>query len=404
MTYYVLIALCIIIVISYVFDLTGKFTKIPGVLLLIILGMFIRFLTQYFQIFIPDLSAVLPMMGTLGLILIVLEGSLDLSISSNKKQLIVQSISAAIILFFAFIGIFAYILVNFYNVPLRTALVNVIPLGIISSAVAIPSASALKSADREFITYESSISDIVGILCFDFLLLNNSSFGRGMLGFTIEMVITIIISVLFSVGLAFILHKISHHVKYVIITTVVILIYSLAKLAHLPSLLVVLIFGLIMNNNNFFKNRLTHKFIDFTEFNNELNSFKHITGELTFVVRSFFFIMFGYYTEVAELLNLSNILLALGIAVFILLLRALYFRTVLKKTSIPLIFFAPRGLITILLFLGIPADLMLPFMTKGLITQVIFLTILVMAFGNMFLQKVGITFPVEDEKEKIITT
>jgi potassium/hydrogen antiporter len=399
MTYYVLIALCIIIVISYVFDLTGKYTKVPGVLLLIISGMFIRFLTEYFQIFIPDLSEVLPMMGTLGLILIVLEGSLDLTISSNKKRLIVQSILAAILLLFAFIAIFAYVLVNFYHHPLRTALINGIPLGIISSAVAIPSAIGLKRTDREFITYESSISDIVGILCFDFLMLHNSSVGSGIMVFIFEMIVTIIVSVLFSVGLAFILHKINHHVKYVIITTVIILVYSLAKLAHLPSLLVVLIFGLIMNNNNLFKNKLTLKFIDFEGFNSELISFKHITGELTFVVRSFFFIMFGYYTEVVDLLNVNNVILALGVTLLLFLLRVLYFRIVLKNVSSALLFFAPKGLITILLFLGIPADLMLPFMNKGLITQVIFMTIVIMAFGNIFLQKVGIRLPTDEDQE-----
>ncbi|NJO91555.1 MAG: hypothetical protein HC831_23280 [Chloroflexia bacterium] len=85
MTYYLLISLCVIVIISYIFELTGKFTKIPGVILLIITGMVVNYFLEYFAIKIPDLSGLLPMMGTLGLILIVLEGSLDLSISKEKK-------------------------------------------------------------------------------------------------------------------------------------------------------------------------------------------------------------------------------------------------------------------------------------------------------------------------------
>jgi Kef-type K+ transport system membrane component KefB len=387
MTYFLLIALCVIVLISYVFELTGKFTKIPGVILLVVSGMAANYLLEYLNIKIPDFSSLLPIMGTLGLILIVLEGSLDLTISRKKRILIGSSITSAIVLFVIFEIIFTYILVNFYGIPSRTAIINTIPLGIISSAVAIPSAARLSRNDKEFVTYESSFSDIVGILAFDFILFNYTSIGKGILGFTLELILTIIVSVLFSAGLAYILHKINHHVKYVIITTVIILVYALAKMAHMPSLLVVLIFGLVMNNNHLFKNKYSEKIIDFEGFNVELNSFKNITGELTFIIRSFFFIMFGYYTSILDLLNIENLFIALIIALSIFIIRGLYFKIVLKTSLNPLLFFAPRGLITILLFLSIPITMSLPFINKGLITQVIFITILMMTFGNMFFRK-----------------
>jgi hypothetical protein len=388
MDYYLLIALCVIIIISYIFDITGKYTKIPGVILLIITGMLISYALEYLEINIPDLSGLLPMMGAIGLILIVLEGSLDLTISSEKKELIITSISSAILLFVIFIAIFSYIMVNFLNVPLRTSVINAIPLGIISSAVAIPSANGLTKACKEFVIYESSISDIIGILTFEFILFKYTTLGKGILGFTTDLLLTIIISIFFSIGLALLLHKISHHVKYIIITTVIILVYSLAKLQHMPSLLVVLIFGLFMNNSHLFKNRYTLKIIDFDSFNDELNAFKHITGELTFIVRSFFFIMFGFYTNLSDLLNLNNLLISVTITLSILILRALFFRIVIKKPLNPLLFFTPRGLITILLFLSIPPDRLLSFMNKGMVTQVIFMTILLMSFGStIFIDK-----------------
>jgi hypothetical protein len=272
-------------------------------------------------------------------------------------------------------------------------------LGIISSAVAIPSTSGLKNTDKEFVIYESSISDIFGILAFDFIIVNTTSIGKGLIGFVFELFAMIILSVVFSSALAYILHKISHHVKYIIITTAIILVYSLAKLVHLPSLLVVLIFGLVMNNNHLFRNKISSKVIDFQSFDSELISFKHITGELTFIIRSFFFIMFGLYTNIIDVLDMDSLIFASIVTISIFILRGIFFKVFIKIPLNPLLFFAPRGLITILLFLSIPQDLLVPPMNKGLITQIIFLTILMMTFGNVFLGKVGINLDKNLSKE-----
>lgn len=397
MTYYVLIAFCIIILIAYLFDITSRYSKIPGVLLLIITGIFIQSATAFFDFTIPDMSRMLPIMGTLGLILIVLEGSLDLTIRRDKLPLIIGSISSAIVPFALFIGIFSYILANFLDYNLKMAVINIIPLAIISSAVAIPSASNLDPANREFIVYESSMSDIIGILSFDFILLSSGSLGFGIARFAAEFIMTILASIVLSTGLALMLHKINLHVKYVIIMTVIILVYALAKLIHLPSLLVVFIFGLVMNNNQLFRNKYFTRMIDFEEFNVELDSFKNIVAELTFVVRSFFFILFGFYTSLSDLLSLSNLLCSLAISISIFLLRALFFITVLRVPITPLVFFAPRGLITILLFLSIPSAMLLPFMNVGVVTQTIFITILVMTLGNMLYQKKALSSGSEAE-------
>jgi hypothetical protein len=78
---------------------------------------------------------------------------------------------------------------------------------------------------------------------------------------------------------------------------------------------------------------------------------------------------------------------SLVISSSIFILRALFFKTVLRASLNPLVYFAPRGLITILLFFSIPSIMLLPFMNVGVITQVIFLTILMMTFGNIFFRK-----------------
>lgn len=384
MIYYILLILCLIVLVSYLFEVTSRYSKVPGVILLMITGFALRYFTSYYELNIPDLSMLLPLMGTLGLILIVLEGSLDLTISAAKKTLITKSFTSAAILFALIVIFFSTLLYYQFNCSFQISLLNAIPFAIISSAVAIPSSLHLDNNDKEFIVYESSVSDIIGILFFDFVLFNELSIGIGLFFFSFEVIATIIVSLIMSVVLAYMLHKIGHHVKYVIILTSVILIFVLAKLIHWPSLIVVLIFGLIINNNQLFQTNYIKKRVDFQEFNNTLKSFKQITGELTFLVRSFFFLIFGFYTSISDLMNFENLAVSASICFSIFLLRGLFFRLILHKPLLPLFYFAPRGLITILLFLSIPIDLKLPFVSEGLVTQTIFITILVMTLGNMF--------------------
>ncbi len=387
MTNYIIIALCIIIILSYFFDITSKYTKIPGVLLLILLGIVVRFFVNKTGFFIPNMEPVLPVIGTLGLILIVMEASLDLKLKKEKRTIIFKSIFSAAILFILFIAVGTYILTFFYEVPFKTSLLNIIPLGIISSAVAIPAAINLQNEDKEFVVYESSFSDILGILVFDFIIIDHVSISNDALNLLFDGFLTLIISVITTAALAFLLHKTTHHVNYVIIMTSIVLIYVLAKQVHLPAMLLILIFGLVLSNNKFLNMPLTREFINFEKFETDIKSFKSIAGELTFLVRSFFFILFGYYTKIDELFSLQNLFLSLVIVGFVLLIRWLFFNQVIKKEISPLLFYAPRGLITILLFLSIPDIHRITIINEGVITQVIFISILLLTPGNIFNKK-----------------
>ncbi len=394
MTNYIITALCVIIILAYFFDITSKFSKIPGVILLILLGMAIQIISESTGIKIPNLEPVLPVIGTLGLIMIVMEASLDIELQGNKKPLIIKSISAALILLAVFVAIFTFILVRFFELPLRNSLLNSIPLGIISSSIAIPSAIGLHSSEREFVIYESSFSDIFGIMIFDFILLNESSIGLGVFKFARDGILTVVLALISTGILGYLLHKTTYHVNYVIILTFIVLIYSLAKFFHLPALLLILIFGLVLANNKFLEKEFIKRFIDFPKFRNDIGSFKKILGELTFLVRSFFFIMFGFYTQVYDLFNQDNILTALIISLGIFLLRWLFFKMVLRLPAVPMVFFAPRGLITILLFLSIPVESRFSLISQEVVTLVILITILFMAIGN-FLHKKEVPTPEE---------
>jgi potassium/hydrogen antiporter len=387
MTTYIILILCILVILSYIFDVTSKYSKIPGVILLIALGIGIQLLGKYTRFEIPNLKPVLPVLGTLGLILIVLEASLDLRYQKRKKTLITKSISSAFILFATFTAGFTFVLVHFFGFSVRDSILNGIPLGIISSSVAIPSAIFLNSDQKEFVVYESSFSDIFGILLFNFMLAGQASILNGILGFTINTLITLLIAVATTSVLAILLHKIKYHVHYVIIMTSVIMVYTLAELSSLPALLLIITFGMVLANNNLLENTFIKRFVDFGKFRDDLNIFRKMLGEFTFLARSFFFIIFGYYTQINELYKADNILTALAITASLFLLRLIFIRLVLRMPVMPLLLFIPRGLITILLFLSIPVASRVPLISEEVITMVILMTIFILMIGNIVFKK-----------------
>ena len=381
----IIIALCVLTLLAYLFDVSAKKTQVPGVILLLMLGIGIRLLSDFFSLNIPNLRNVLHVLGTIGLILIVLEGSLDLELKKDKFPLIRDTLISAIVLLVICSLTFAYAFTWMFHVPFNIAIINAIPLGIISSAIAISSVYHLDPVKKEFVIYESSFSDIIGILLFNYVTLN-SDFGLGSAtGFFFQVLLVLIISASASFGLAILLHKITHHVKVIPIITILLLLYTVAKVLNLPSLVLILVFGIFLNNIRLlyfvsFKIPQFHDIIKPHSIEIELVQFKNLVVEVTFVVRSFFFIMFGYYTHLPSFLNPENIALALGIIGFILISRALYFK-VMKLPSDPVLFVAPRGLITILLFFSIAESQKIPQINEGLLSQVIFISAFIMMIG-----------------------
>ena len=104
---------------------------------------------------------------------------------------------------------------------------------------------------------------------------------------------------------------------------------------------------------------------------------------MAFLIRALFFILFGFLIQTSEIINPDTIIWALGITGGIFMIRFILLKA-FKVAINPLLFIAPRGLITILLFLSIPMHLVSPLVNNSLIIQVIVLTALVMMMGLLF--------------------
>lgn len=382
MTSAIIITLCVLLLVAYVFDLTAARTRIPAVILLLLLGWVARQIAAHASVEVPDLSVVVPVFGTIGLILIVLEGALELELNRSKIPLIGKTLLGALAPLLIMALAMAWLLQRQGPYSLQAALANAIPLCVISSAIAIPSARNLAATQREFVVYESSLSDILGVLCFNFVTLN-AVFDLSAVGhFGLQLALMVILSIAATAILALLLGRITHHIKHVPIILLVILFYVIAKAFHLPSLLFILIFGLILGNIDELPAWRWLRALRPEQLTTEVERFQELAVEATFVVRALFFIVFGYLIETAELLNTSTLLWAVGITAGIFGLRVV--QLWLSRVPVaPLVFIAPRGLITILLFLSVDPALHIPLINKPLITQVIVLTALIMMVGLM---------------------
>lgn len=404
MTIPIIITLCSLLLLAYVFELSSSKTRIPSVILLLSLGWGLKQLV-YFLIneglffslpkekeleWTKNLPNLLSILGTVGLIVIVLEGALDVHLNKKKFALFRKSIIVAVIpmllLGFGLAWAFTY----FGNFDFKSSLTSAIPLCVISSAIAIPSVKYLSRRNKEFVIYESSMSDILGVLFFNFVALNVTINFSAFMFFIYELGIIAVISFVATVGLAFLLSRIDHHIKFLPIIILVILIYAISKVYHLPALIFILLFGLFIGNLEEFKK---YKFINALrpdQLNLEVKKFKEILSEATFLIRALFFLLFGFLITTDELLNPDTLVWALGISGAIFLIRFIQLKLA-KLPASPLLFIAPRGLITILLFLEISAIGGKPIevVNRPLLIQIIVITSIILMLGLMFHKKIS---------------
>jgi hypothetical protein len=378
----IIITICLLLLLAYVFDISSPLTKIPSVILLLLLGWIVRQSTDFFHINIPDLNPALPILGTIGLILIVLEGSLELELNSSKFSIIKISSIIALVPMILLAALIAWAFQYDTHVPFKVALVNAIPFCVISSAIAIPSVRHLIASHKEFVIYESSLSDIFGVLMFNFFALNTfidkEAFGH----FGLQLLLILLISFIAVLGLSYLLSRITHHITYTPIILLVILIYAVSKVYHLPGLVFILVFGLFLGNLEELKAYKWMAKFHPEKLDKEVVKFKEITIEVTFLIRALFFMLFGFLMEAREILNLETLPWAALIVIAILFVR-LVLLYLSKLPLSPLLFVAPRGLITILLFFSIAPDQSIPMVNKALVIQTIILSVLVMMLGLM---------------------
>ncbi len=382
-----LIIICSLVVVSYFFSIASRFIRIPSVLLLLFAGVGFRYIADindFPVVFPPNLIEAL---GVVGLIMIVLEAGLDLKLTREKLSLISNSFFSALIILLISSALIMAILYYWLQQPIEKCVVYAIPLSVMSSAIVIPSIHALSASKKEFLVYEASFSDILGILIFNYFIAEEVMTIKSLAFFGGSIVISVVLSLLLSLVLFVILARTKLNIKFFLIFSLLILIYAGGKIFQLPSLIIILVFGLMINN---WEKIPVKKLVDYfpTHEVEPIRVLLHsITAETSFLIRTFFFLLFGFSIQLSFLQE-SEVLLVGGLIIIALfIVRYLYLRFFLHTNIFPEVFFNPRGLITIVLFYKIPDDLKLDNFNYGILFFVILATGLIMTLGMIFYKK-----------------
>ena len=356
----ILIVLPLLIIFSYVFDIIARKTKFPAVILLMFTGISVRLATTIYGIDDFDfLDGLIPVLGTIGLILIVLEGALELNITFDKLPVIIKGFLAAGLILILNVIAISLAFEHLLGMSHQVAIIYATPLSIISSAVAIPSSAGLRQQEKEFVVYESTFSDILGIMLFNYAIRQfetNQSLvsAESLLALGLQILGVIGVSLFITFCLFQLLQKIEHHVKFFLILALLILIYAFGKHFHLPALVTVFIFGLFLNNVKALLPGFLKRRLDLEETEKGLHEFHILTAESTFLVKTFFFLFFGFSIKITDFASTEPFVYGLNIFGIMWALRYAYFTvTTFKLSPSPLVFISPRGLISILLFLQI---------------------------------------------------
>lgn len=383
----ILIGLCSLIILSYVFSILSRYIRVPSVLLLLFAGIGFRVLADNYQIKIDVPGPLVESLGVVGLIMIVLEAGLDLKMEKSKIKLIQDSFFSALVIFIISATLLVIILHYWMHEPIKKCLAYAIPLSIMSSTIVIPSIHPLSDQKREFLIYEASFSDIMGILAFNFIIANQTITWLGVGSFAISIILSIIASVLLSFLLFLILAKTKLNIKFFLIFSLLILIYEGGKMLNLPSLIIILLFGLLMNNWEKIQWPRLLRYLPNIEMGGLRHLLHSVTAETSFLIRTFFFLFFGFTISLDFFTHREVLIVGSLIVVALFVTRILYLRFFVKTNLFPESFFIPRGLITIVLFYKIPSDLKLTSFNDGILFFVILVTSFIMALGMIFYKK-----------------
>ena len=350
----IIITIALIILISYFLTFATAKIKIPAVVILILLGIGLQFVSGVFHFVIPELNVIISILGTIGLILIVLEASLEIGITHANKSLFIKAFFAAlgIIGFSSFLVYFSLGLL--FSLHGKNVLLASVALSIISSAIVIPSVRTLNEEKKMFLTLESAFSDVIGVIAFNFFenidVLSVGAVG----GYALQIVAMIIVAVISVFGLGAILKLNTTKIRYFVIFAIILLLYGIGKYYHLSALIIVLLFGLALANFEKLKKFTSLEWFKNVELKDEISKFEEMNNEISFVVRTFFFVIFGLSMNLSALDNIHTLAVGGVILCMLYAARLMVLLPLFRKHIVTTVFAAPRGLITILLFYQIP--------------------------------------------------
>jgi hypothetical protein len=379
MTYQAILGASLFLLLLHAVERLCRAAAFPSVIALIAGGMLAKPLLEGIGITLDWAGSLVPVIGTVGLVLIVLEGALDVELKRDRLGLLGATFTLATLGFLACLLPLALLAWNMLGLNPVQSLLLATPFAVISSAVAIPASTFLSRENREFVVYESSMSDILGVLVFFALQSANGQVGAALVNLAGGGLISLLLSLFCALALMWVLARVDGHIRFVPLLAGLFALYATGKLLHLSPLIMVLMFGLLLNNPG-----LISRFRPFRSWVSEdyaatLAEFRTLVVEFTFVVRGFFFVLLGYWTDIAAFASQGAWLWTLATLCVVYLGRYPLLRLFRPpEDAANLTWMAPRGLITVLLFLTARESLTLPDYLGGAVLLLVLASSLLM--------------------------
>jgi potassium/hydrogen antiporter len=293
-------------------------TKVPDLLILTVLGYLLGPVLGILDQ--GDFGKVGAVLATLALIVILYSGGLELS----AKELLTSSLPAlgiSIVAFFGTTAAVALLAVAFFQVSITTALLMGLCVGSTSSAIVIPMVRYLSitSTSKTILSLESAFTDVLAIVMFLVILdaalsghfqtaalvqgVGPNSLWAVLLGISMGLVWAFVRKRFPEVG-----HKIFAGEAWALLT------YGCIDVLGLNGALGVFALGFTLGNPNLFPKTIRQFVSDQPLAKQELS----LLQELSFVLRTFFFVYLGLLIHFA---SIKTILFALITALLILVIR-----------------------------------------------------------------------------------
>jgi cell volume regulation protein A len=294
------VAIGLIIAIGFAASLIFDRTRIPDLLILIFLGILLGPIAlSYFGIaFVPPavLEVATPYFAALALMIILFDGGLNLSLLQIIRRLGIVSLHTGVT-FVATVFAVAFIATSVLGYPWLVALLLGAILGGTSSAVVIGIVRTLQVSEetKVILTLESVLTDVLCVV----LVIALIELLRGGPGASVSIVFTELasrfgVAMLFGVfaGVAwlFLLRRVEKKpFSYMLTIAVLFILYGVTEFSRGSGAMASFVFGLILGNHAELAKRLS---IPTTRFVVD-DKIKQFHSELSFVIRTFFFVFLG---------------------------------------------------------------------------------------------------------------
>ena len=403
----------IIIFAAHLFTAMFKKTKVPDVLLLIIIGIFIG--PNFLNILNPhDFGFAGPILSSIALILMLFEGGNQLSLT-NLKDSLKDSVPITLVSFLLIFIISTSLVFIFVTQDILTAMYSGAILGNISPAVVVPFIKLLELSEKtkSLLFIESAMTDVLTIVLALTLL---DSFGSGdltILGLVGQLLTSLVMATLLGLGGAIlwsiVLEKIRQFPNTMFTTLAFLFIlYGLADRLGYSGPITILVFGILLANAKKVPLEIVRKFGS-----SELSEFsileKSFFSEIIFIVKTFFFIYLGLSIQFGNFTIIVGGLI-MSFAIYgcrFIVVRLILPNTETKREAVLISSIIPKGLAAAVLVelplfnTQFPIETLLLFETvRGLVYSVVFFSIILTAIMVYLTEKELLSLPIRKFFEK----